>query len=138
LNKPDADVVATTCEAYDLFGQLLIALPNVEVTSAIDVSLLKTGTYFLKINIKEQQTLNFLKTNQQPHQLQNLYCEAFFYVAQLVSLAVPKSVYSLLKSFYEKVLLDGAFHFCSVGRFSADHQHSGYKFQGKIACQRDE
>ncbi|WP_035672318.1 T9SS type A sorting domain-containing protein [Flavobacterium sp. 83] len=35
---------------YDILGQLVIAVPNAQAVSKIDVSKLKTGNYFLKIN----------------------------------------------------------------------------------------
>lgn len=36
-------------EIYNVLGQLTIAVPNVETLSSIDVSSLKTGSYFIKI-----------------------------------------------------------------------------------------
>lgn len=35
---------------YNLLGQMVIAIPNAESVSTIDVSDLKTGTYFIKVN----------------------------------------------------------------------------------------
>jgi hypothetical protein len=48
--KAAAGIMVTSYELYDVSGQLVMAIPNAEATFAIDVSQLKTGIYFLKIN----------------------------------------------------------------------------------------
>ncbi|TDW51516.1 putative repeat protein (TIGR01451 family)/predicted secreted protein (Por secretion system target) [Flavobacterium sp. 270] len=43
------DIQIKSMAVYDLLGQLIIAVPNAEKVSNIDVSNLRTGSYFLKI-----------------------------------------------------------------------------------------
>ncbi|WP_309641710.1 T9SS type A sorting domain-containing protein [Flavobacterium sp.] len=44
------EIRITSIAVYNILGQLLIAVPNAQEVSAIDVSNLKTGNYFIKIN----------------------------------------------------------------------------------------
>jgi hypothetical protein len=47
---------------YDILGQLVIAVPNAKSVSTIDVSQLRTGTYFLKVKSdKGSSGLKFIK-----------------------------------------------------------------------------
>jgi Leucine-rich repeat (LRR) protein len=47
---------------YDILGQLVIAVPNAQTISKIDVSKLKTGNYFLKTNTdKGTSSVKFIK-----------------------------------------------------------------------------
>jgi hypothetical protein len=49
-------------EIYNLLGQMVIAIPNAETVSAIDVSDLKTGTYFIKVKTdKGTSNTKFIK-----------------------------------------------------------------------------
>lgn len=41
-------------EIYNIVGQVVVAIPN--STKAIDVSSLKTGTYFIKVNTEKGST----------------------------------------------------------------------------------
>ena len=40
----------TSINIYNSLGQMIIVIPNAESVSTIDVSDLKTGTYFIKVN----------------------------------------------------------------------------------------
>jgi hypothetical protein len=61
--------IATTKEievksiaVYDILGQIVLALPNGKAVSKIDVSILKTGNYFVKINTdKGTSSSKFIK-----------------------------------------------------------------------------
>jgi hypothetical protein len=47
---------------YDILGQLVIAVPNAQTISKIDVSKLNTGNYFLKTNTdKGTSSVKFIK-----------------------------------------------------------------------------
>jgi hypothetical protein len=47
---------------YDILGQLVIALPNIKDVSKIDVSNLRTGNYFIKVNSdKGSSNMKFIK-----------------------------------------------------------------------------
>lgn len=47
---------------YDILGQLVIALPNIKDVSKIDVSNLRTGSYFIKVNSnKGSSSMKFIK-----------------------------------------------------------------------------
>nr|WP_315239217.1 leucine-rich repeat domain-containing protein [uncultured Flavobacterium sp.] len=47
---------------YDILGQLVIAVPNAKSVSSIDVSKLRTGTYFLKVKSdKGSSSMKFIK-----------------------------------------------------------------------------
>jgi hypothetical protein len=47
---------------YDILGQLIIAVPNAQMVSKIDVSKLTTGNYFLKMNTdKGTSSVKFIK-----------------------------------------------------------------------------
>jgi Leucine-rich repeat (LRR) protein len=47
---------------YDILGQLIIAVPNAQTVSKVDVSRLTTGAYFLKMNTdKGSSSLKFIK-----------------------------------------------------------------------------
>jgi Leucine-rich repeat (LRR) protein len=45
-----ATIGVKSMEVYNVMGQMVIAIPNAESVSTIDVSNLKTGTYFIKVN----------------------------------------------------------------------------------------
>jgi Leucine-rich repeat (LRR) protein len=49
-------IVVKSMEVYNALGQLVIAIPNAESVAAIDVSNLKTGTYFIKLNTEKGTT----------------------------------------------------------------------------------
>ena len=47
---------------YNVLGELVLAVPNARQVKAIDVSMLKTGTYFVKIQSSKGNTVaQFLK-----------------------------------------------------------------------------
>ena len=47
---------------YDILGQLVIAVPNAKLVSNIDVSKLRTGTYFIKVKSdKGSSSMKFIK-----------------------------------------------------------------------------
>ena len=47
---------------YDMLGQIVIAVPNAQIISKVDVSKLKTGKYFLKMNTdKGTSSFKFIK-----------------------------------------------------------------------------
>lgn len=51
-----------TVAVYDILGQLVIAVPNAQNTSSIDVSNLRTGTYILKVKTeKGSSAMKFIK-----------------------------------------------------------------------------
>ncbi|PKB17169.1 T9SS type A sorting domain-containing protein [Flavobacterium sp. 5] len=48
---------------YDILGRLIITVPNADSVSKMDVSKLKTGTYFIKLNSdKGSSSIKFLKS----------------------------------------------------------------------------
>nr|WP_315232397.1 T9SS type A sorting domain-containing protein [uncultured Flavobacterium sp.] len=56
------EIEVKSIAVYDILGQLVIALPNVKSFSKIDVSNLKTGNYFIKINSdKGSSSMKFIK-----------------------------------------------------------------------------
>ncbi len=49
-------------EIFDALGQLVIAVPNAKMTSNIDISKLRTGTYFIKVKSgKGRSSMKFIK-----------------------------------------------------------------------------
>jgi hypothetical protein len=55
------EIEVKSIAVYDILGQIVLALPNVKV-SKIDVSSLKTGNYFIKINSdKGSSSTKFIK-----------------------------------------------------------------------------
>ncbi|WP_238567378.1 T9SS type A sorting domain-containing protein [Flavobacterium sp. 83] len=47
---------------YDVLGQLIIAVPNAQMVSKIDLSKITTGNYFLKMNTdKGTSSVKFIK-----------------------------------------------------------------------------
>ncbi len=55
-------LIVKSINFYDVLGQIVIAIPNAENVSTIDVSDLKTGTYFIKVNTDKGTTnAKFLK-----------------------------------------------------------------------------
>lgn len=56
------EIEVQSIAVYNILGQLVIALPNVKVISKIDVSNLKTGKYFIKIDSdKGSSSMKFIK-----------------------------------------------------------------------------
>ncbi|WP_426091126.1 DUF7619 domain-containing protein [Flavobacterium sp. DSR3-2] len=56
------EIEVKSIAVYNILGQLVIALPNVKVISKIDVSNLKTGNYFIKIDSdKGSSSMKFIK-----------------------------------------------------------------------------
>ena len=56
------EIEVKSIAVYDILGQLVLAFPNVKVISEIDVSNLKTGNYFIKINSdKGSSSIKFIK-----------------------------------------------------------------------------
>ncbi|MEO7978251.1 T9SS type A sorting domain-containing protein [Flavobacterium sp.] len=56
------NVEIQSMEIYDVLGQVVIAVPNAKLVSAIDVSKLKTGNYFIKVKSdKGNSTTKFIK-----------------------------------------------------------------------------
>jgi hypothetical protein len=51
-----ATIGVKSINIYNLLGQLVIAIPNADSVSSIDVSNLKSGTYFLKMNTDKGST----------------------------------------------------------------------------------
>jgi hypothetical protein len=45
-----ATIIVNSINIYNMLGQMVMAIPNAESVSSIDVSDLKTGTYFIKVN----------------------------------------------------------------------------------------
>ena len=57
-----ASINVKTINIYDIMGQIVLAIPNAESVSTIDVSNLKTGTYFIKVTTdKGSVNWKFLK-----------------------------------------------------------------------------
>lgn len=52
-----AEIGVKSINIYNILGQMVIAIPNAESVSSIDVSDLKTGTYFIKV-ITDKGTAN--------------------------------------------------------------------------------
>ncbi len=47
---------------YDVLGQLVLVIPNAEKTTSVDISILRTGNYFIKIKSdKGSSSLKFIK-----------------------------------------------------------------------------
>ncbi|MFV8344484.1 T9SS type A sorting domain-containing protein [Flavobacterium sp. ZB4P13] len=56
------EIEVKSIAVYNILGQLVLAFPNVKVISKIDVSNLKTGNYFIKINSdKGSSSMKFIK-----------------------------------------------------------------------------
>nr|WP_315232398.1 T9SS type A sorting domain-containing protein [uncultured Flavobacterium sp.] len=56
------EIEVKSIAVYNILGQLVLSLPNVKVISKIDVSNLKTGNYFVKINTdKGSSSMKFIK-----------------------------------------------------------------------------
>ncbi|TDE42013.1 T9SS type A sorting domain-containing protein [Flavobacterium rhamnosiphilum] len=56
------EIEVKSIAVYNISGQLVLAFPNVKVISKIDVSNLKTGNYFIKINSdKGSSSMKFIK-----------------------------------------------------------------------------
>ena len=52
----------TDIRIYNMLGQMVLEIPNTQQTKSIDVSSLKTGNYFMKINSdKGNSSLKFMK-----------------------------------------------------------------------------
>ncbi len=57
-----ATIGLNSINIYNVLGQIVLAITNTEVVSAIDVSGLKTGTYFIKVNTdKGMANIKFVK-----------------------------------------------------------------------------
>ena len=57
-----ATIIVNSINIYNMLGQMVMAIPNAESVSSIDVSDLKTGTYFIKVNTdKGTANAKFLK-----------------------------------------------------------------------------
>ena len=57
-----AEIGVKSINIYNMLGQMVIAIPNAESVSTIDVSDLKTGTYFIKVNTdKGSANATFIK-----------------------------------------------------------------------------
>lgn len=48
--EPEAGIAITTASIYNVLGQLVLAIPDINVVSGINVSGLKAGNYFVRIN----------------------------------------------------------------------------------------
>ncbi|HEX8563347.1 MAG TPA: T9SS type A sorting domain-containing protein [Flavobacterium sp.] len=60
--KASSNVQLKSFKVFNVLGQLVLAIPNAEAVSSLDVSPLKAGTYFLKINSdKGTATAKFVK-----------------------------------------------------------------------------
>ena len=56
------NIVLSSVNIYNALGQLTIVIPNANQISAIDVSALKTGTYFMQINTNQgASNVKFIK-----------------------------------------------------------------------------
>lgn len=56
------EIEVKSIAVYNILGQLVLSLPNVKVISKIDVSNLKAGNYFVKINTdKGSSSIKFIK-----------------------------------------------------------------------------
>jgi Leucine-rich repeat (LRR) protein len=56
------DIEIQSLAIYDILGQLVIAVPNAKSVSTIDVSKLRTGTYFIKVKSdKGSSSMKFIK-----------------------------------------------------------------------------
>jgi hypothetical protein len=53
-NKKTIEV--TSINIYNTLGQLVLVIPNAQQTTSVDVSSLKTGNYFIKINSDKGNT----------------------------------------------------------------------------------
>jgi hypothetical protein len=57
-----ATITVKSINIYNMLGQMVMVIPNAESVSSIDVSDLKTGTYFIKVNTdKGTANAKFLK-----------------------------------------------------------------------------
>ncbi len=54
--KANSDIAVKSLEIYNVLGMLVLKIPNASTISAIDISQLKSGTYFLKINSETGST----------------------------------------------------------------------------------
>ncbi len=55
-------IEVTSINIYNTLGQIVLVIPNVQQTKSVDVSNLKMGNYFLKINSdKGSSTVKFVK-----------------------------------------------------------------------------
>lgn len=60
--EPTKNIEVKSISIYNTLGQILMVIPNAQQTKAIDVSSLKTGNYFVKMNTdKGSTTAKFVK-----------------------------------------------------------------------------
>jgi predicted DNA binding protein len=60
--SPKETIEVQSISVYDALGQLVLAIPNAEKVSKIDVSSLTTGNYFIKIKCdKGSSNARFVK-----------------------------------------------------------------------------
>jgi hypothetical protein len=55
-------IKVTSINIYNTLGQIVLVIPNAQQTKSVDVSSLKTGNYFVKINSdKGSSSVKFVK-----------------------------------------------------------------------------